>query len=229
MNINALVVSGIAMVVSTLSHSADISLDGEIALWKATSSFDSSSSNGNIAKKNEYDQTYSCFANMQFEHFVPIVPNFSVGFTQHSEETHGIKIGQKMVDAGVYYNIFDLTPVKIGLGGGVKFGDLYHDNGAAKLKYNEAIPFFNGKVKLDILPTNFNIGIDIKAINLPWLDDSELFDGTGGINWVFGKGEIGGKVLVGYKYFYLKQNMNGYGDVVTKINGPYIGIGISFL
>lgn len=214
-------------VVGTVS-AADLMLEGNIAIWGNNTSVSANNSKDLEYEKVYYKNDISFFADFRLEHFVPLLPNVGVGYTEVNDKQSEGEITFNYIDVTGYYNLIDLTPITINAGVGAKIGNMKNEYGYASLKYDDVIPYLNASAKLDLLPTNFSIDADIKAMKLPSYDDTELFDGKCSLKWQFGGFSAKGEIMAGYRYLYLNQSMNKSNEVVTRIKGPFVGMGIVF-
>ncbi len=193
------------------------------AAWVADSDVDAS-----YLGSHDYGNTFNGYVWGSLEHFVPFVPNLKVRYTYIDDDKDGMDMDMSHADVIGYYNLLDVTPFTLKLGIGLKAGDMNHAGYGKKLEYDSVIPYLYGKFGVDVVPTKLTVGIEGGVIDLPNHDDTVMFDGLAGISWHLGGSFADGSLEAGYRYLYLKQDIDDFNGVKTTVKGPYLGLNFEF-
>lgn len=178
--------------------------------------------------RREYDNRYAFFAWMNLEHPLPIVPNLGVRYGTFDHTSNGIKADFNYADAIGYYNVLDLTPLKIDAGVGLRFEDFAYEHVSGDASYNEVLPFAYGHGRFDLVGSAFSVDADVSFSELPFRDDTEFLDAKLGVEYRLGGSFIEWSVNGGYRYMYLTQDTSDYNSLTTIIKGPYAGVSATF-
>ncbi len=205
---------------STSANASIVDLEVGGLLW-----YGQAEESKNISKDFSNSLSYHLWGKL--EHPILFVPNIQARVGNYYHNRSSDKISMTYGDVIGYYNLIDLTPIKLDLGLGGRFQDFDFKNHGEKFEYNSFLPFGYVGVKFDIPTTGFAIKADVAVSDLPYKDKTKFVDSITGVEYNFGSGLLEYKVDVGYRYLYQKQNESN-GSLKTIIKGPYIGGEINF-
>lgn len=214
--------------------------------------------NNNMEVGGTYEGYYNSFKNehefkpvvwAEFEHKVPVLPNFKVRYTdlEHDANTKitgsikiddiiytdqaDIKINAKLshFDITPYYNVLNNDLLSLGIGVNLKIGDfnIKATDGitSAKIDYKGVVPLPYACSKIN-LPFDISIKGDVAGFAV---SDYAFYDAEIALAWeMFDVADVGASVEAGYRKIYASADDIEDLDLTYKSDGFFAGISVNY-
>lgn len=214
--------------------------------------------NNNMEVGGTYEGYYNSFKNehefkpvvwAEFEHKVPVLPNFKVRYTDlehdaNTKITGSIKIDDKIYtdqtdikidsklshfDVTPYYNVLNNDFLSLGLGINLKIGDFKIEatDGitSAKIDYKGVapLPYACSEIKL---PFDISIKGDVAGFAI---SDYAFYDAEIALAWkMFDVADVGASVEAGYRKIYASADDVKDLNLTYKSDGFFAGISVNY-
>ena len=216
-------VLGLVLCTSANAEILGNSVKAGVEAWYTNTQVDKIVQHGNI----DYDKmNYTAWARV--EHILPVVPNFYARYNYLDTGSNNDKQDMNHFDMAAYYEVLDITPLKLDLGLGAKVGQFKYVVDNMTVNYENVLPFAYGHAELELFPSDFIVDATIEGVNAEFWKDTKLIDAQIGVSYKFGTDLIHGRAGLGYRYMYMTQEVQDKYNPDTEIKGIYASVCLYF-
>ena len=216
-------VLGLVLCTSVNAEILGNSVKAGVEAWYTKTQVDQIVEHGNI----DYDKmNYAAWARV--EHILPLVPNVFARFNYLDAGSNYERQNMNHFDLAAYYEVLDITPLKLDLGFGAKVGQFKYDVDNTQVNYDNVFPFAYGHAELELFPSNFIIDATVEGVNAEFWKDTKMLDAQLGLSYKFGTDLVHGRAGLGYRYMYMTQEVQDNYNPDTEIKGIYASVGLYF-
>jgi|GEM_PF-1530658 len=159
-----------------------------------------------------------------FEHFVPLIPNAKIRYTNAASSN--LDTSFKQVDYIAYYHLLDSNLIGLDLGLNMQ---QFRDGKVGSQHFDTWQPALYGDVEINIPALPIAIYSTISTSNY---DGTKTFDGEAGAKWIIEMGPLDLGLKAGYRIMDHTFETTQSGDTTTKQNiklgGYYLGAELKF-
>ncbi len=221
------IIAALGFLSSSLASASLVDFEFGTVFWDANNKLKADVNDNWAIGHHKFDSSLSISSWFDIAHEVPFVPNVKLRGTWYSEKEDGIKASLSNYDVLGYYRLIELTPVTLDLGGGVKTGDMKYKYQNTERDFDDVIPELYGRAKFDFPGTGLGFGAELLLSKYP-NNETTMYDANVSASWMFGETILSSGIDVGWRYFYLEQEVKGSSKAQIKNQGPYIGVKLGF-